>query len=119
MIRAGVSGQVEQFALQVGDIVNPFMRAAGILIPAGFGRRAVHAGFSQIEAQVIKPGMVAEVACVSKPATIIPIVVTQVQNHIAAGQFRGGEQIIDPSRLPGRGPCSCSWSLSMRADGRA
>lgn len=99
VIRAGVSGHVEQFALQVGDIVNPFMRAAGILIPEGFGRRAVHAGFSQIEAQVIKPGMVAEVACVSKPWTIIPMVVTQVQDFIAAGQFRGGEQLIDPQQV--------------------
>ena len=99
VIRAGVSGQVEQFALQVGDIVNPFMRAAGILIPEGFGRRAVHAGFGQIEAQVIKPGMVAEVACVSKPWTIIPMVVTQVQDYIAAGQFRGGEQLIDPQQV--------------------
>jgi multidrug resistance efflux pump len=99
VIRAGVSGQVEQFALQVGDIVNPFMRAAGLLIPEGFGSRAVHAGFGQIEAQVIKPGMVAEVACVSKPWTIIPMVVTQVQDYIAAGQFRGGEQLIDPQQV--------------------
>jgi multidrug resistance efflux pump len=99
VIRAGVTGQVEQFALQVGDIVNPFMRAAGVLIPEGFGRRAVHAGFSQIEAQVMEPGMVAEVSCVSKPWTIIPMVVTQVQDYIAAGQFRGGEQLIDPQQV--------------------
>jgi hypothetical protein len=59
----------------------------------------VHAGFGQIEAQVIKPGMVAEVACVSKPWTIIPMVVTQVQDFIAAGQFRGGEQLIDPQQV--------------------
>jgi multidrug resistance efflux pump len=99
VIRAGVTGQVEQFALQVGDIVNPFMRAAGILIPEGGGRRAVHAGFAQIEAQVIQAGMVAEVACVSKPWTIIPMVVTQVQDYIAAGQFRGGEQLIDAQQV--------------------
>jgi multidrug resistance efflux pump len=99
VIRAGVTGQVEQFALQVGDIVNPFMRAAGILIPEGVGRRAVHAGFGQIEAQVIRPGMAAEVACTSKPWTIIPMVVTQVQDYIAAGQFRGGEQLIDPQQV--------------------
>ena len=99
VIRAGVTGQVEQFALQVGDIVNPFMRAAGILIPEGGGRRAVHAGFAQIEAQVIQAGMVAEVACVSKPWSIIPMVVTQVQDYIAAGQFRGGEQLIDAQQV--------------------
>ena len=39
--------------------------------------------------------MVAEAACVSKPWTIIPMIVTSVQNYIAAGQFRGGEQLID------------------------
>jgi hypothetical protein len=36
---------------------------------------------------------------VSKPWTIIPMVVTQVQDYIAAGQFRGGEQLIDPQQV--------------------
>ena len=99
VIRAGVSGQLEQFALRVGDIVNPFMRPAGILIPEGAGRRALQAGFGQIEAQIIKPGMAAEVTCVSKPWSIIPMVVTQVQDYIAAGQFRGGEQLIDAQQV--------------------
>ena len=40
VIRAGVSGRVEQFALRVGDIVNPIMRPAGVLIPEGAGRRS-------------------------------------------------------------------------------
>ena len=39
--------------------------------------------------------MVAEAACISKPWTIIPMVVTGVQDYIAAGQFRGGEQLIE------------------------
>ena len=95
VIRAGVSGRVEQFALQVGDIVNPFARPAGILIPEGAGRRGLVAGFGQIEAQVMRIGMVAEVTCISKPWTIIPMVVTGVQDYIAAGQFRGGEQLLD------------------------
>ena len=43
--------------------------------------------------------MVAEVTCVSKPWTVIPMVVTQVQDFIAAGQFRGGEQLIDPQQV--------------------
>jgi len=43
--------------------------------------------------------MVAEVTCVSKPWTIIPMVVTNVQNFIAAGQFRGGEQLIDAQQV--------------------
>ena len=94
-VRAGVAGRVEQFLLRVGDIVNPLMRPAGILIPEGAGQRGLQAGFGQIEAQVLRPGMVAEAACVSKPWTIIPMIVTNVQNYIAAGQFRGGEQLID------------------------
>ena len=95
VVRAGVTGRVEQFALKVGDIVNPVMRAAGILIPDGAGRGVLAAGFGQIEAQVMRVGMIAEAACVSKPWTIIPMVVTEVQDYIAAGQFRGGEQLID------------------------
>jgi len=95
VIRAGVNGRVEQFALRVGDIVNPLMRPAGILIPEGAGQQALQAGFGQIEAQVMKAGMIAEVTCVSKPFTVIPMVVTDVQEFIAAGQFRGGEQLLD------------------------
>jgi len=99
VIRAGVNGRVEQFLLRVGDIVNPFMRPAGILIPEGAGQRALQAGFGQIEAQIMKVGMAAEVTCVSTPFRIIPMVVTQVQEFIAAGQFRGGEQLVDPQQV--------------------
>lgn len=94
-IRAGFAGRVEQFALRVGDIVNPLMRPAGILIPEGAGQSALQAGFPQIEAQVLKPGMVGEAVCISKPWTVIPLVVTAVQDFIATGQFRGGEQLLD------------------------
>jgi len=99
VIRAGVDGRVEQFLLRPGDLVNPMMRPAGILIPEGAGRRTLTAGFGQIEAQVMRPGMIAEVTCVTKPFTIIPMVVTEVQDYIAAGQFRGGEQLIDPQNV--------------------
>jgi multidrug resistance efflux pump len=98
-VRAGVSGRVEQFVLRVGDIVNPLMRPAGVLIPDGAGQRSLQAGFNQIEAQIMKPGMIAEVICVSKPFTVIPMVVTDVQDYIAAGQFRGGEQLIDAQQV--------------------
>jgi multidrug resistance efflux pump len=98
-IRAGVSGRVEQFTLRVGDIVNPLMRPAGVLIPDGAGQRGLQAGFDQIEAQIMKIGMTAEATCVSKPFTVIPMVVTGVQDFIAAGQFRGGEQLIDPQQV--------------------
>jgi len=94
-IRAGVDGRVEQFGLRVGDVVNPMIRSAGILIPDGAGRRALSAGFGQIEGQVMKVGMVAEATCISKPWTIIPMVITSVQDYIAAGQFRGGEQLVE------------------------
>ena len=43
----------------------------------------------------MKVGMVAEATCISKPWTIIPMVITSVQDFIAAGQFRGGEQLVD------------------------
>ena len=99
VVRAGVSGRVEQFFLRVGDIVNPLMRPAGILIPEGAGQQGLQAGFGQIESQIMKPGMIAEATCVSKPFTIIPMVVTNVQDYIAAGQFRGGEQLIDPQQI--------------------
>ena len=99
VVRAGVSGRVEQFFLRVGDIVNPLMRPAGVLIPEGAGTRALQAGFGQIEAQIMKVGMAAEVTCVSKPFTVIPMVVTAVQDYIAAGQFRGGEQLIDAQQV--------------------
>ena len=79
------------------------MRPAGVLIPEGAGQRGLQAGFGQIEAQIIKEGMVAEVTCVSKPWTIIPMVVTSVQDFIAAGQFRGGEQLIDPQQVTRQG----------------
>jgi multidrug resistance efflux pump len=98
IIRAGVSGRVEQFTLRVGDVVNPLMRPAGVLIPDNAGRYLT-AGFDQIEAQVMSVGMIAEVTCVSKPFTVIPMVVTELQRYIAAGQFRGGEQLIDPQQV--------------------
>lgn len=97
-IYAGVSGHIEQFALREGDFTNAF-RPAGLLIPQGAGRKQIQAGFSQIEAQVIKPGMAAEVVCISKPLTVIPMVVADVQDFIAAGQFRGGEQLVDAQQV--------------------
>ena len=94
-VYAHVSGKVEQFTLRVGDVVNPLMRPAGILIPAGAGRKSLQAGFGQIEAQVMKPGMLAEALCVSKPLTVIPMVVVAAQDVIASGQVRAGEQLIE------------------------
>lgn len=99
LVRAGVTGRVEQFTLRVGDVVNPLLRPAGVLIPAEAGRTTLQAGFSQFEAQVMKVGMVAEATCFSKPWVIIPMVVTHVQDFIAAGQVRSGEVLIDAQQV--------------------
>lgn len=98
-VRAGVDGRVEQFLVRPGDLVAQIMRPAGILIPEEAGRNRLQAGFGQIEAQVIKPGMIAEATCISKPWRIIPLVLTSVQDFIAAGQVRAGELLIDPQNL--------------------
>ena len=99
LVRAGIDGRVEQFLVRTGDVVNQLMRPAGVLIPDGAGRKALQAGFGQIEAQVMKQGMLAEATCMSKPWVIIPMVVTTVQDYIAAGQFRSGEQLVDPQNI--------------------
>lgn len=95
---AKVSGRVTQLVLQPGDIVNPMLRPAGMLIPditEMSGKQAVQAGFDQLTSQVVKPGGLAEITCMSKPFTIIPMVVTSVQSSIAAGQLRTTDQMID------------------------
>jgi multidrug resistance efflux pump len=99
LVRAGVAGTVQQFTLRTGDIVNTMIRPAGILVPAEAGRVSLIAGFNQIEAQVMRPGMIAEATCVGKPFTIIPMVVTQVQDVIAAGQLRPTDQLIDVRQI--------------------
>jgi multidrug resistance efflux pump len=98
-VYAGVSGTVQQFALQSGDIVNPFLRPAGLLVPRGSGRGRFQAGFGQIAASVVKIGMIAEITCVSKPFTVIPMVVVAIQEVIPSGQFRPGDRLVDPLDL--------------------
>jgi multidrug resistance efflux pump len=70
-----------------------------VLSPDGAGRQYLQAGFGQIEAQVMRVGMAAEVTCVSKPFAVIPMVVTNVQNFIAAGQVRSGEQLLEAQQV--------------------
>ena len=98
---AGVDGRVDQFVLRVGDIVQPapLFRAAGILIPEAAGENRLFAGFNQIEAQILEVGMVAEATCVSKPMTIIPLVVTRVQDVIAAGQILQTNQLTELQKI--------------------
>jgi multidrug resistance efflux pump len=99
IVRAGVTGTVQQFTLRRGDVVNALLRPAGILVPEGAGQGTLIAGFGQIEAQVMKKGMIAEATCIGKPFTIIPMVVTEVQDVIAAGQLRASDQLIDVQRM--------------------
>ncbi len=94
LVVAGTDGVVQQFALRAGDVVNPMLRPAGILVPTRHVTGLV-AGFGQIESQVIKVGMVGEVTCPAIPFTVIPMVVTDVQDVIAAGQLRPTDQLQD------------------------
>ena len=103
VVRAGVDGTLEQFTLRKGDVVNPLMRPAGVLIPSDAGRWGLVAGFNQLEAQVIRPGMLAEATCISNPLTIIPMVVTDVQDLIATGQLRASDQLIDTQQVAAPG----------------
>ncbi|OCP38735.1 HlyD family secretion protein [Ensifer sp. LC163] len=98
-VRAGVSGTVQQFTLRVGEVVNPLLRPAGVLVPEDAGRARLVAGFGQIETQVMKVGMIGEATCVGKPFTIIPLVVTEVQEVIASGQVRASDQLIDVTQI--------------------
>ncbi len=95
---AGTAGTVQQFTLRVGDVVNPMLRPAGILVPER-SSVALVAGFDQIEAEVLKVGMLGEVTCIAKPWSIIPVVVTQVQDVIASGQFRPSDQLVDAQQF--------------------
>ncbi len=99
LVVAGVDGRIEQFSLRPGDIVNPFLRPAGILVPANAGRGRFLAGFPQVTAQVVRKGGVAEIACASDPFRIIPMVITEVQDVISSGQARPSDQLIDAQRI--------------------
>lgn len=99
VVRAGVDGTLQQFTLRVGEIVNPLLRPAGVLVPDDAGRERLVAGFDQIETQVLKVGMISEVTCIARPFTIIPMVVTDVQTVIASGQVRASDQLVDAQQL--------------------
>lgn len=97
-IYARINGELKQFFLLPGDYVNPILRPAGILVPTEgeeSGRLGVQAGFNQLTANVISVGSFAEITCLSKPFTVIPMKVTKVQNVIASGQVRANENLLD------------------------
>ncbi len=99
VLHAGFAGVVEQFALRVGDVVSPLMRPAGVMVPVEAGRRRVAAGFGQIEAQVVRPGMAAEISCAALPLRVIPMVVVDVQEALASGQFGVSDALVDLSAM--------------------
>lgn len=99
-VYAGTDGQVQQFGLQPGDYVSSVLRPAGIIVPEGTlsGHKRVQAGFNQISARVLKIGMVTEVLCTSVPFTIIPMVIVDIQEVVAAGQIRPTDTLVDLSQ---------------------
>jgi hypothetical protein len=60
--------------------------------------------------------MIAEATCISKPMTIIPLVVASVQDVIAAGQILQTNQLTDMAKL---GPRARSWFFSNLSTRRA
>ncbi len=95
VVYAGADGVVQQFALQVGDVVSPVLRSAGILVPEDLGAGLFEAGFNQLAAPVIKEGMVGEISCATQAFRIIPMRVVSVTDFIPAGQFRPSDVLLD------------------------
>ena len=114
VVYAGVDGVLEQFSLRKGDVINPMLRPAGVLVPSDAGRYGLFAGFGQNEAQFMKVGMIGEVTCIAKPFTIIPMVITEVQDTIAAAQVRPTDQLIDPAQAARPGTITVLMEPSMK-----
>lgn len=95
VVYARVDGILQQFAVQPGDVVNPVLRSAGILVPPEFSDGLFQAGFNQMAGQVVQPGMLAEMTCMSLPFKIVPMRVKTVMPFIAAGQFRPSDNLLD------------------------
>ena len=118
VIRAGVDGRVEQFMLRVGDLVNPMMRPAGVLIPEEVGR-FLSGGFrpdrgADHEGRNDRRGHLRFEAVHDHPDGG-----DDVQDYIAAGQFRGGEQLIDAQQVTRPGTLLRLSSLSSKAGSTA
>lgn len=102
-VYASVDGTLTQFLLKPGDIVNPILRPAGILVPDLTGEGRFVASFGQISANVLREGMLMEITCATKPLKVIPMVIAAKQTAIASGQFRPGDGLVDmvDRRRPG------------------
>ncbi|MEP3047432.1 MAG: hypothetical protein ABJL55_10860 [Roseibium sp.] len=102
-VLASTNCTVRQFKLKPGDLVNPILPPAGILVPEGTGRSRFQAAIGQISAQVLHPETIVDITCASKPLTVFPMAVLEVQDAIARGQLRPTDQLIDiqDSACPG------------------
>lgn len=94
-VYAGFAGTLQQFTLRPGDVVNPMLRPAGLMVPKGAGNDTFVAGFGQISADVLKVGMVGEITCPSRPLDIIPVRIVEIQDVLASGQFRPTDNLVD------------------------
>ena len=99
VVRAGVGGRVEQFTLRVGDVVNPFMRPAGVLIPEGAGRQGHHGGLRADRGPGHQGRHGGRSHLRLEALDGDPDGGDAVQDFIAAGQFRAGEQLIDAQQV--------------------
>ncbi|WP_068116691.1 HlyD family secretion protein [Tropicimonas marinistellae] len=95
VVSAAITGDIQQFGLQPGDVVNPLLRPAGVLVAAEVMDGEFQAGFKQVNKPVIKVGMIGEITCASLPMKIVPMQVSYVQEYVAAGQFRPSDQLVD------------------------
>jgi multidrug resistance efflux pump len=98
-VYAGIDGELQQFALQPGDIVTALGRPAGILVPPDVGAETFIAAFDQISAQALSSGMIAEMACPALPFRVIPMRLTDVQDFLPSGQFRPTDRLLDVQDL--------------------
>lgn len=114
-IYAGIDGVLEQFTLKNGDYVNPMLRPAGLIVPHSGTVTTFEAGFGQISSQVIKVGMTGEITCASRPFTVIPMVVVDVQRVISSGQLRQTDILMDPAAV--RQPGSLTVYMQPRYEG--
>lgn len=114
-IYAGIDGVLEQFTLKLGDYVNPMLRPAGLIVPHSGTVTTFEAGFGQISSQVIKVGMTGEITCASRPFTVIPMVVVDVQRVISSGQLRQTDVLLDPTAV--RQPGSLTVYMQPRYEG--
>jgi hypothetical protein len=83
-VRAGLAGTVQHSTPRPGGVVNTMIRPAGILGPTGAGKGTLIAGFDQIRGAGDEAGHDCRSHVHREAFTIIPLVVTQVPDVIAA-----------------------------------